>query len=310
MRTTEAESRIALFIRAVRVPFFTATVVPVSIGAAEAARSGRFDIVLFLACLIGGILFQASSNVLNDYFDHRGGTDDINRYHNPFSGGSRLIQEGRLSPRETLVLGIVLLGAGIGIGVGLTIVSGPRLLVIGGIGALLVVLYSIDRVGLAYIGRGLGELAIGLGFGPVMILGTCYVLTRGFTPAAWWLSIPTALLIILVLYINGYPDYDADRETGKKTLVVTLGRSAARYGYVLGLGAAYAAVIVGVVLDFIPAWTLLALITMPLAALAVRELWRVYEDPRAVVGVCAKTIVIHLATGLLIVSGLVLDIFF
>ena len=258
MRTTEAENRVALFIQAVRVPFFTATVVPVSIGAAEAARSGRFDVLLFLACLIGGILFQASSNVLNDYFDHRGGTDDINLYHNPFSGGSRLIQEGRLSPRGTLILGSVFLGMGICIGIGLTIVSGPRLLAIGGIGALLVVIYSIDRVGLAYIGRGLGELAIGLGFGPVMILGTCYVLTGGFTTAAWWLSIPMALLIILVLYVNGYPDYDADHATGKKTLVVTLGRSAARYGYALGLAGAYAAIIVGVALGIIPLWSLLA----------------------------------------------------
>lgn len=309
MRTTEAENRIAIFVQAVRVPFFTATVVPISIGAAEAARAGRFDIVLFLACLIGGILFQASSNVLNDYFDHRGGTDDINVYHNPFSGGSRLIQEGRLSPRETLILGSVLLGMGICIGIGLTIVSGPRLLAIGGIGALLVVIYSIDRVGLAYIGRGLGELAIGLGFGPVMILGTCYVLTGGFTTAAWWLSIPTAFLIVLVLYVNGYPDYDADCATGKKTLVVTLGRSAARYGYALGLAGAYAAIIVGVALDVIPAWSLLALLTTPLAFMAVRELWWVYDDPRAVVGVCAKTIIIHLSTGFLIVIGLVLDIY-
>jgi len=309
MRTTEAESRIALFIRAIRAQFFTATVVPVSIGAAEAARSGRFDIVLFLACLIGAILFNASSNVLNDYFDHRGGTDTINLYHSPFSGGSRLIQEGRLSPKQTLILGCALLVLGICIGIGLTFVTGPPLLIIGGVGVLLVVIYSIDRVGLAYIGRGLGELAIGLGFGPVMILGTCYVLTGGFTPAAWWLSIPTAILIILVLYINGYPDYDADRASGKKTLVVTMGRSAARYGYVLGLCVAYASIIVGVCADVIPVWTLLPLVTVPLACVAVRELWRVYEDPRAVVGVCAKTIGIHLATGLLIVAGLVLDIY-
>ncbi|MBN1882076.1 MAG: prenyltransferase [Deltaproteobacteria bacterium] len=309
MQITEAESRIALIVRAVRVPFFTATLVPISIGAAEAARQGRFDIVLFLACLIGGVLFQASSNVLNDYFDHRGGTDTINRYYNTFSGGSRLIQEEKLSPKETLILGSVLLCVGMCIGIGLTFVSGPRLLIIGGIGVLLVVIYSIDRVGLAYIGRGLGELAIGLGFGPVMILGTCYVLTCGFTEAAWWLSIPTAILIILVLYINGYPDYDADRATGKKTLPVTLGRSAARFGYALGLFLAYAAIVVGVVLDIIPTWSLLALIPMPLAFAAVRELWRVYDDPRAVVGVCAKTILIHLTTGLLIVTGLVLDIY-
>jgi len=308
MQTTEADSTLALFVRAIRVPFFTATLVPVSIGAAEAARSGRFDLVLYLLCLVGAVLFQASSNVLNDYFDHRGGTDDVNIYFNPFSGGSRLIQEGKLTPKQTLTLGLVLLAAGIGIGVWLTLISGLLLLVIGGIGALLVVIYSIDRVGLAYIGRGLGELAIGFGFGPVMILGTCYVLTGGFTKAAWWLSIPTALLIILVLYINGYPDYDADRVSGKKTLVVTLGRSAARYGYVLGLGVAYGAVIIGVIVRITPAWTLVSLATMPLACVAVRELWRVYDDPRAVVGVCAKTIGIHLVTGLLIVAGLVLDI--
>jgi len=307
MQTTEADGKIALLVRAVRVPFFTASLIPVAVGGAEAARHDRFDLVLFLLCLVGAVLFQASSNVLNDYFDHRGGTDDINLYYNPFSGGSRLIQEGRLTPGQTLALGIVLMVMGITIGIGLTIVSGPKLLIIGAVGVFLVLIYSIDRVGLAYVGRGLGELAIGLGFGPVMILGTCYVLTGGFPATAWWLSFPIALLIILVLYVNGYPDHDADKISGKKTLVVTLGRSAARYGYTLGLFLVYAAIGVGAFLDIIPGWTLISLLTIPLAVSAVAKLWKVYDDPRAVVGVCALTILVHLVTGLLVVTGLLLD---
>lgn len=287
-------------LQAVRAPFFTGTIVPVVLGAVEAARVGRFDLGFFLLCLAGALSFQAAANVINDYFDYLGGTDNVNRYHNLFSGGSRVIQDGLLSSRQTLALGIVLLLTGIGIGLYLAVRAGWVILVIGIIGTSLVLAYSIPKYGLAYIGRGLGELAVAVGLGLLMLLGTYWAMTGTLSAAAWWLSLTPSLLIALVLFTNGYPDYEADVKTGKHTAVVTLGKARARLVYILILVATYFQIVLGVVLSIIPPLSLITLLTIPLAVAAVRKLFLVYDDPRGIVPVCGMTIIIHLATGLLL----------
>jgi 1,4-dihydroxy-2-naphthoate octaprenyltransferase len=292
-----------LFFKAVRAPFFTATIVPIVIGAVSAARVGHVNLILFALCLIGGLSFHGSANVLNDYYDYRGGTDNINRYHNIFSGGSRMIQDGLMTPRQTFALGAGLLGLGVAIGLYLVYRAGIVVLFFGLAGTILVLIYSIPRWGLAYIGHGLGELAVALGFGPVMVLGTYYVLTGTLATSAWFLSIVPALLIALILFVNGYPDFDADLATRKHTAVVSLGRSAARYAYALILLATYLSVIVGVATGIIPSLSLVSLLTIPVSVAAVKKLFEVYDDPRGVVAVCGMTVVIHLFTGLLLALG-------
>jgi 1,4-dihydroxy-2-naphthoate octaprenyltransferase len=302
-------------LRAVRAPFFTASIVPILLGGVEAARylkgvGGSFDFLLFFLALIGGLCFHASANVMNDYFDNRGGTDNINRYHNPFSGGSRLIQDGVLTPRETLNISLFYLFLGTAIGIYLLYRTGPLLLIFGLSGIFFALAYSVDRFGLSYIGRGLGDLTIGLSFGPIMLLGTYYVLTlKPCSPSTLLLSVPVALLIALVLFINGYPDYDADRATGKHSGVVSLGRKKASYAYLAMVAATYLSVILGVVFKIIPPFTLLSLLTLPLAVKAVSTLFKVYEDPVAVVQVCGMTVGLHLITGLLLAVGIGIHIF-
>ncbi len=290
-------------IQAVRAPFFTGAIVPVVLGAVEAARVGRFDLALFLLCLVGAISFHGAANVINDYFDYLGGTDNVNRYHNLFSGGSRVIQDGLLTPLQTLALGIILLLIGSGIGIYLVARTGWVILAIGIFGTFLVLAYSVPKYGLAYVGRGLGELAVAVGLGFLMLLGTYWVMTGTLTVVAWWLSLTPSLLIALILFVNGYPDYEADIETGKHTAVVTLGKARARWVYVLILACTYLQIIGGVILSIIPPLSLIALLTIPLAIVAVKKLFRVYNDPRGIVPVCGMTIVIHLTTGLLLALG-------
>ena len=292
-----------LFLKAVRAPFFTATIVPVVIGAVEAARVGYSNLALFILCLVGALAFHASANVLNDYFDHRGGTDGINRYHNVFSGGSRMIQDGLMTPGQTLALGAGLLLLGIAVGLYLAYRAGIVVLIFGSVGTALVLFYSIPRWGLAYIGRGLGELAVAIGFGPLMVLGTYYVMAGALSAAAWWLSLVPALLIALILFVNGYPDYEADLTTNKHTAVVVLGRSGARYVYVLILLLTYLSVVVGVITAIIPGFSLISLFTIPLSFVAAKKLFGVFSDPRGVVAVCGMTVMIHLSTGLLLALG-------
>jgi 1,4-dihydroxy-2-naphthoate polyprenyltransferase len=289
-----------VIIQAVRAPFFTGTIVPVVIGAVEAARVGHFNIVFFVLCLVGSLSFHGAANVINDYFDYLGGTDNVNRYHNLFSGGSRVIQDGLLTPKQTLTLGTALLVAGIGIGMYLVFQVGWQVLIFGIAGTVLVLAYSIPRYGLAYVGRGLGELAVAVGFGPLMVLGTYWVMAHGLSAAVWWLTLTPGLLIALILFVNGYPDYEADLMTNKRTAVVTYGRAASRWIYALILAATYFEIVLGVVLGVIPALCLAALLTIPIAIAATKKLFRVYDDPRGVVPVCGMTIGIHLITGLLL----------
>jgi 1,4-dihydroxy-2-naphthoate octaprenyltransferase len=289
--------------QALRAPFFTGTIVPVVIGAVQATRAGRFDITLFFLCLVGALSFHGAANTINDYFDYLGGTDNVNRYHNRFSGGSRVIQDGILTPKQTLTLGIVLLCVGIAIGLYLVIRVGWMVLLFGVTGTILVLAYSIPRYGLAYVGRGLGELAVAVGFGPLMVLGTYWVMAGSLSAAIWWLSLTPGLLIALILFVNGYPDYEADLKTAKRTAVVTLGRARARWVYVLILAALYLEIVLGVALSIIPVLSLLALVTIPIAVAATRKLFIFYDDPRGVVPVCGMTIGLHLITGLSLALG-------
>lgn len=296
-------------LRAIRAPFLTATLVPVLVGAADAARKGFFDIFLFVLVLFGAASFHMSANVLNDYFDYRGGTDNINRYHNPFSGGSRLIQDGIYTPKRTLILGLISLILGIAIGIYLMILTDPLLFVFGAVGTILVLTYSIERIGLSYIGRGLGEITVAAAFGPLMVLGTYYVMAGGLSLSALYLSIPVALLIALVLLVNGYPDFEADAKTKKYTVVVSFGREKTRYIYAALMGAVFLVVIIGVSLRIIPALALVSLFVLPVGLIAIKKLFLLYEDPRGVVAVCGMTVFIHLVTGLLLAAGVFMYVF-
>jgi len=299
-----------LFLKAIRAPFLTATLVPILLGGIEAARNGFFDSTLFLLALVAGLLFHASANVLNDYFDYYGGTDNINKYYNPFSGGSRLIQDGIYTPKRTLALGLSLLAIGIVIGLYLVFREGLPLIVFGLFGIFLIFTYSVKRFGLSYFGRGLGELTVGIAFGPLMVLGTYYLLAGGLALSALWLSLPVAILIALVLLANGYPDFEADRQTNKHTIVVSFGRERTRYIYAILLLMVYVLIVAGVAFYIIPGFTLVALLTLPMAAIAVKKLFATHLDPRGVVAVCGMTVGLHLITGLLLSAGALLAMVF
>ena len=293
-----------LLIRTLRAPFFTATVVPVLLGTALAWYEGSFNLFYFLLTLVGAITAHAATNVINDYFDHVYGNDEANESPTPFSGGSRVIQEKLMSPRKVLAIASVAYALTIAIGLVLTVLRGWPVLLIGVIGATISFLYSFK---VAYWGHGLGELFVGLGFGPVMVMGAHYVQTQSFSWAAFWASIPVALLIVGVLYINEFPDYPADGAVDKDTLVVILGRRAAVPGYIALIFGAYGAIVLGVLLALLPWITLIALLTLPLAWKGIQGARRFYADTPRLIPTNAITIQVHLLTGLLLTVGVVLS---
>jgi 1,4-dihydroxy-2-naphthoate octaprenyltransferase len=296
---------LAKFVRITRAPFLTAVAVPVLLGAAMAWSEGVLRVGYLILTLLGAACIHIGLNMSNDYYDHLSGNDEINQELTPFSGGSRVIQEGILSARQVLVVSLLFYLVGISIGLYLALDRGWPILWLGLIGVSLAFFHNIAPFGLYYLVPGVGELAVGVGFGPIAVLGSYYVQVQRLSVAALWASLPVGLLIAAVLYINEFPDFQADRAVGKRTLVVALGRKRAVWGYAALLIVAYVLVVLGVVVGILPLATLIALLSVPLAA---RGLWgaaRFHSDTRELIPFNAVTIQLHLMTGLLMCLGYV-----
>ena len=332
-----------LWVRAVRAPFFTAAVVPMLLGAAVARRAmpaSGWSWSMFAWTLVGAVLAAAGTNLINDYGDSRSGADECNPVGgNPFTGGSRMIQLGLLAPWQMLLASVLCFVATMGIGLHINaLLSGSALaltplLGIGVLGCVLGVAYTVGPFALSY--RGFGEVAVALGFGPVIVMGSSYALA-GAAGVAWpWqasllASVPVALFILLVLWINQFQDAPADSASGKRNWVVRVSeRPDASFDFgtafvaytALNLAGFAAIALLGVLGWLRPQlatpWAWIALLALPLflRARAAAHAWNArWRDPAAdraslpfqLLPVNAMTIGVHLAGGLLLAAAYVL----
>jgi len=182
------------FFLATRLPFLTATLVPVALGIAAAATQHRFNLGLAALTLLGAVAVHLGLNVANDVFDATSGADEYNVNPTLFSGGSRVIQYGLVSLRQMIAISAVAYAAAIAIGLYLASVAGWGLLWLGLAGVLISFFYTAPPLRLVH--RGLGELATALGFGPIMVLGAYFVQTGHYALQPLVLSIPVALLVM------------------------------------------------------------------------------------------------------------------
>jgi 1,4-dihydroxy-2-naphthoate octaprenyltransferase len=243
-------------------------------------------------------------NVANDIFDTLSGADEVNFTPTQFSGGSRVLQYGLVSLRQMVAIAAICYAVAIAIGLVLVAITGLGLLWVGVAGVLISYFYTAPPLRLVH--RGLGELCVALGFGPIMTLGAYFVQTGQYALRPLVLSIPVALLVMLILYANEIPDRGADAKAGKRTLVVRMPKAAVLQGYVAGVAAAYLVVIVGVLLGILPWPTLLALLTALLAYQTYEGLRAHYDSPYQLMPYLGKNVKLHLYTGLLLVLGMLL----
>jgi 1,4-dihydroxy-2-naphthoate octaprenyltransferase len=188
-------------IKALRAPFFTASIVPVLLGGTVVIyHNGMFKQLYFLLTLLGVVCLHAAGNLINDYFDYKSGADTLNKAPTPFSGGSRVLVDGQLKTINILFLATTFLVLGLGVAVFLALKIGPTILLLGFMGAIAGILYSAPPFKLVY--RGLGEVVVGQTFGPLIVVGTYYVQTGFFSTMPVFASIPLALFIAAVFYVN------------------------------------------------------------------------------------------------------------
>ena len=289
-----------------RSPFLTVTIVPVLIGGFIAqwlVPGTDFSVGLLLLTLLGACLAHLGANTANDYFDWRSGADAANpNYIVPLSGGSRMIQLGVISPRGTLITSVTLFAMAAAIGAYLATAAEvwPEMAGVAVAGAALGFFYTAPPIRL--VTRGLGELGIILAFGPLIVVGAVMVQTGTFEPEALLIGLPTGILTGLIIWVNQIPDAPGDEAGGKHTLVVRLGIPISSWLYIVLWVSAFGVIVGLFMADILPAEALLGLLTIPLAVIVSRQLFlnlRSREIKKAMAG----TIMLHLATGLLLALG-------
>ena len=291
-----------------RLPFLTATVVPILLGAAVASKFVNIDWFYFTLTMLGGFFLHIGTNTSNDYYDHISGTDEANyNYMVPFSGGSRSIQMGLITPKGMLTVAIVTFVLSALVGIPLIYKAGINILYLGIVGFLSGFFYTAPPFRFASR-KGLGELLIGLNFGPLMVAGSFLVQTGGemiHINDAILAGIPIGLLVAAIVFVNQFPDHDGDKATGKNNLVVVFGPEKARIGYV--------ALVVGAFVSIIAlAWTrpttfptlsLISLITSLYSIFTIKTLYKHYDN-RLLQPANAGTIGLHFLTGLFFCAGI------
>jgi 1,4-dihydroxy-2-naphthoate octaprenyltransferase len=238
--------------------FLTASILPVLVGTSWGYRAaGELDLSALLWAIAAIACVHAAVNVLNDVFDDLGGSDRVNvgRIF-PYTGGSRFIQNGVLSIRAMAVWGVLLLLLGGLFGAVLLLEKGAPVLWFGLAGVALGVLYSAPPVQLS--ARGLGEAAVGMGFGFLPVVGAAWLQSPDAALSALLPSVPVACWAMAILLINEVPDQEADAAAGKRTLVVRLGLARTAVLYILLQLLALLAIAAAVGLNWLPLAALVA----------------------------------------------------
>ncbi|MFM8333389.1 MAG: prenyltransferase [Candidatus Methylumidiphilus sp.] len=252
-----------LFI-ATRPQYLLLSIVLVFLGAGVARMYGPLPGPEFVLCLAGLVLLHISTNVLNDYFDYTSGID-LETQRTPFNGGSGVLNQGLLVPRQTLAFGLSAFALAVPIGGYLVAEIGWPLLPLFVLGAVFV-LFGTSHM--TRLGFGLGELSAGLGLGALPVFGTAWILHGSPDPAFMPAAVPSALWVFNLLFLNEFPDECADRRGGRKTLATQLGFPAGWRLYVAVSALAYLWVGAAVWLGFMPKPCLLVFLTLPLAVKA------------------------------------------
>ncbi len=288
---------------ATRPAFLAVTLVGCLLGIASAHAGGvAIDATRAVLTVLLALMAHAGGNVINDYHDALAGADAVNTGRLfPFTGGSRFIQNGVHTPRQTALLGYGLLAAVVPGGLWLAWQAGPGLLAIGLAGLALGWAYSAPPLKL--VSRGCGELVIAACW-LLVVMGADYVQRGAFAalPAAAGLSY--ALLVANLLFINQFPDHDGDAASGKRTLVVRLGPQTAKWGYLLIAIAAHGWLIAMVAIEWLPQKTAAAALTVALSFPAGRDLLEYAAQPTELAPAIKRTIVAALAHGLVLAAVL------
>jgi len=283
-----------------RLPFLVLTPACVVLGAATAVWSGsELNLFYLILTLLGAIAAHISVNALNEYHDFKSGLD-FNTEPTPFSGGSGALPKSPEKGHFALITGLISLAVTAFIGIYFLYVRGLWLLPLGVLGLIIVVVYT------KWVTRNpfLCLIAPGLGFGPLMVMGTDFVLSGSYSWTSFAASLVPFFLVSDLLLLNQFPDVEADEGVGRRHFPIAIGRKASVKVYVIFLGCAYVSVIVGYLSDVLPLTGFLALASIVLAIPTARGVAKCADDIPKLIPHMGKNVVINILTPALLAIGL------
>ena len=260
--------------------------------------------------VIGVVLSHVSVNLFNEYSDFKTRID-FNTNRTPFSGGSGMMQTGNTRPENVKTVGIITLMISGAVGIYFAFVSHWMVFVFSVIGAFSVLFYTNFLA--KYV---LGELFAGLALGTLVVLGT-YVAMTGmpgmpagnlFPKEVIWVSIPPGILTSLLLLINEFPDHEADKEGGRKHLVIRFGLKGASYIYTAGMFATFAIIVLVPIIGISSYWIYIALLPLPLGVKAAMTAIRHGDDFGKMVAALGSNVMTVLLTDLLLAVSVFIDV--
>lgn len=282
-----------------RPQFLLLSVVLAFLGTSIAFYDGFFHPGYAVLAFFGLLFAHISVNVLNDYFDYKSGID-LETKRTPFSGGSGILPAAKLTPKQVFRFGIGAFALAVGIGIYFIVARGVLLLPLLVVAGVCVLLYTPYILKLK-----VPEWAAGLGLGTLPILGLYFVQTSFYTTDAVVAAIPSGILVHNLLLLNEFPDVDADKKGGRKTMPIVWGKKKAGLVYSLLTLLVYFWIIGGVAAGKMPVFSLLSWLTIPLAARAIRGA-RQAEEPGYLLPAMKNNVLVVLLTQLLMGIGYVL----
>lgn len=305
----DVKSKARAWKESVRPLSLTASLVPVLLGGALALSiMHELNVGIFLLTLIGALMVQAGTNMINDWKDAE--RDAENRTGmRPFTGGSRVIQMGLVSRADMGFFGLLLFIIATLIGVYLIVRSGWGMTPMIAYGIIAGLFYTNEKGKFSFInmGPGIAELLIATTYGVFMTMGTYFALTGEYSLNVFLISLPVSLFVSNVLLINQFPDAESDALSGKNTLVVRLGKRTAKNVLTICFIIGYLIIALLPVFDITSYSVYFAFLSIPFAWQAIRYAWINYDKNAAdLIPSNAHTAINHLFTGLLLVFALLL----
>ena len=292
---------ISYWLRAIRVRFLLASVIAVSLGLSLTWwNSGSIDIFQAILTMSGVIALHASVDLLNDYWDFKRGIDTKTK-RTSMSGGTGVLPDGLLKPKSVYNAGILFLVIGGLIGGYFVVLHG---VVIGVI--LTFAIISIYFYSTKIVNWGLAEIFVAIK-GTLIVMGTYYIQNSELTDVAVLSGIVVGVLSSLVLFVTSFPDHDADKEKGRRTLVILFGRQKAASIFYIFPIISYGVIISCVAMSVIPVFCLISLAAIPMAINSIRKLRSSISDEDKIIPAMKSTLTFSRISGALFVIGFLIQ---
>lgn len=302
MTAIQSRSKASLIMQAVRPFSFSASVIPVLVGAMFAFAYFEGEILWYLlpVVIIASVLLHSGTNLVSEYFDLEKGVDRKDTF-----GSSKVLVEDLLPPKTVLVAGYISFALGFILGMILVYVHGLPILYLGLFGIAGGMFYTGKPIGYKYVA--LGDVLVFLLMGPLMVVGSYFSLTGEFDWNVAIVSLPIGLLVTAILNANNIRDIKHDTEAQVKTLATILGINAAKKEYYFLIIGAYLSVVLMVISGLLSFWSLLIIISLPVALKNIKDISIAeVNNPEAIAMMDIRTAQLHMQFGLLLTIGLIL----